>query len=280
MTTGRTRLCCLIGDPVVHSLSPRMFSAAFSKIKIDYAYMAFRVRPKDLLAAIRGLQALEFVGCNVTMPHKIAVVKHMDRLEGAARLIGSVNVVAYVNGELIGHNTDGSGVLAALDLERVEINKRRVLLVGYGGAARAVAFEMASNRKPAELLVAGRHRAKADGLAKELKPMVQARGVMLDDKVLLSQGADVIINATPMGMRPRIHECPIPEPLLGPEVTVLDLVYDPVETRLLHLAKERGCKVVNGLEVLVQQGAMTFKIWTGLNAPIEEMRKAAEGGIA
>jgi shikimate dehydrogenase len=256
-----------------------MFSAAFSKIKIDYAYLAFRVEPQDLPAALRGLQALEFVGCNVTMPHKIEVVKYIDGLEGAARLIGSVNVVANVNGELIGHNTDGLGVLAALDFGGVEIKKRRVLLVGYGGAARAVAFEMASKGKPAELIVAGRDQIKADSLAKELKHMVKARGVRLDDKVLASQGADVIINATPVGMHPRIHECPIAEPLLGPEVAVLDLVYDPVETRLLHLAKEKGCKVINGLEVLVQQGAMTFKIWTGLTAPIEEMRKAAGGAI-
>jgi len=278
LTTAKTRLCCLIGNPVSHSLSPAMFSAAFSKIKIDYAYLAFRVESQDLPAALRGLQALEFVGCNVTMPHKLEVVKYMNRLEGAARLIGSVNVVANVNGELIGHNTDGSGVLAALNFGEVEIKKRRVLLMGYGGAARAVAFEMASRGKPAELIIAGRDQTKADSLAKELKQMVKARGIRLDDKVLLSQSVDVIINATPVGMGPRIHECPVPESLLEPEVAVLDLVYDPVETRLLNLAKERRCREINGLEVLVQQGALTFNIWTGLNAPIEEMRKAVKRG--
>jgi shikimate dehydrogenase len=108
--------------------------------------------------------------------------------------------------------------------------------------------------------------------------MVKARGIRLDDKVLLSQSVDVIINATPVGMGPRIHECPVPESLLEPEVAVLDLVYDPVETRLLNLAKERRCREINGLEVLVQQGALTFNIWTGLNAPIEEMRKAVKRG--
>jgi len=278
MSTGRTRLCCLIGDPVVHSLSPRMFSAIFTKLNADYVYLAFRVSREDLRTALEGLRAIGFVGCNVTMPHKIEVVKYLDRLDEMAQLIGSVNVVANRGGELVGYNTDGAGALVSLDAEGVDVDNRRVLVVGYGGAARAVAFELAMRRKPAELLIAGRNQTKAAGLAEALGKMVRARAIALGQ--VETAEADVIINATPAGMYPRVEESPLPEAVLRRGVAVLDLVYDPVETKLLRLAREKGCKVINGLETLVQQGAMTFTIWTGLEAPIEEMRQAAREGLA
>jgi len=273
MTTGGTRLCCLIGDPVAHSLSPRIFSAIFSRLSMDYVYMAFRVRREDLGKALEGLRAVGFVGCNVTMPNKIGVVRYLDRLDEMARLIGSVNVVANRGGELVGYNTDGAGALASLDIEGVDVDNRRVLVVGYGGAARAVAFELAIKRKPAELLIAGRNQAKAAGLAKALEKTVCTRAIALGQ--VETAEADVIINATPAGMYPRVDESPLPETVLRRGVAVLDLVYNPVETKLLRLAREKGCKVINGLETLVQQGAMTFTIWTGLAAPMEEMRQAA-----
>ncbi len=279
MATGKTQLCCLIGDPVSHSLSPRMFSAAFEKVGLDWAYLAFKIKSGDLPAALKGLKVLGVVGFNVTMPHKIDVLKHLDGVKGVAHLIGSVNVVANCDGELLGYNTDGAGVLAALDHEGIEVNGRRVLLVGYGGAGRAVAFEIVSKKKPFELIIAGRDKEKADGLAKELGERIAVRGVSLGSIAATSQGADVIINATPVGMRNMAQGSPIPEELLQPRVAVLDLVYVPLETRLLNIARERGSKVIEGLEVLVQQGAMSFEIWTGHPAPVEEMRKAAREGI-
>jgi shikimate dehydrogenase len=273
MTTGGTHLCCLIGDPVAHSLSPRMFSAIFSKLNMDYAYLAFRVRRADLGKALEGLRAIGFVGCNVTMPHKIEVMKYLDSWDEMTRLIGSVNVVANRGGKLVGYNTDGAGALATLDIEGVDVDNQRVLVVGYGGAARAVAFELAMKKKPAELLIAGRDQAKAVGLAEALEKTICTKAMALDQVEAVE--TDVIINATPVGMYPRVEESPLPERVLRKGVAVLDLVYSPVETKLLRLAREKGCKVINGLEMLVQQGAMTFTIWTGLAAPIEEMREAA-----
>lgn len=276
MTTGGTRLCCLLGDPVEHSLSPRIFSAAFSATGVDCAYLAFRVRKDDLKIALDGLRAMGFMGCNVTMPHKIEVAKCVTRLEGTAGLVGSVNVISNQDGELVGSNTDGLGALVSLETNGVTLDGRRILLIGYGGVGRAVAFEVAKARRPAELMITGRDLAKASELARELGAFAKARALSLENM----ESADVIINATPVGMYPLVDELPLPESVLQPGTTVFDLVYHPLETKLLRLSSKKGCKTINGLEMLLQQGALTFEIWTGLKPPLREMRKAAMGGLA
>jgi len=321
VTTSRTRLCCLIGDPVDHSLSPQMFSAAFSSLGLDYAYLAFRVRREDLGVALEGLRATGFAGCNVTVPHKISVIRHLDRLDPHAELAGSVNVVANRGGELVGYSTDGEAALISLEANGVSIDGRRVLIVGYGGAARAVAFEIALKRKPERLLITGRDPAKASELAAELGRLTgaPASAAALDAVARGGEGggrevevkiemeekeageeragagagtgtgtgtgvgagaadADIIINATPSGMHPLVGECPLPAGALREGAAVLDLVYNPAETRLLRLAKERGCTAIDGLEMLVQQGARGFSIWTGIAAPVGVMREAVRGG--
>ncbi|MCS7098657.1 MAG: shikimate dehydrogenase [Candidatus Methanomethyliaceae archaeon] len=276
MTTAKTRLCCLIGDPIEHSLSPIMFTAAFSELKEDAVYLAFKVKKEDLKNAIDGLRAIGFLGCNVTMPHKIEVTKYLDKLEDTAKFVGSVNTIAERGGKLIGYNTDGKGVIASFENEGIEIHDKKVLIVGYGGAARSIAFEIVE-KKPSEVIIAGRDASKAKMLVDLIKGRVNAYEILMGD--LKKIGADIIINATPLGMRQRIEEIPIPEELLKKDVVVLDLVYDPIETKLLQLAKEKGCKIIDGLEPLVHQGAIAFKIWIGKDAPINIMRKAIREAI-
>ncbi|MBC7112466.1 MAG: shikimate dehydrogenase [Candidatus Methanomethyliales bacterium] len=276
MTTGRTRLCCLIGDPVEHSRSPAMFTAAFSELGEDCAYLAFRVKREDLKTTVDGLRAIGFLGCNVTMPHKTEIIKYLDELEGTAELVGSVNTILNNGGRLVGYNTDGKGVIGALEYCGVEISGKSVIIVGYGGAARGVAFELASTNKPSKILIAGRDPSKSKSLADLLRGGAYAEGLSLVDLSGIRK-VDLIINATPLGMRPRIDESPVPDHLLDVGVIVMDLVYDPIETKLLRLAKAKGCKVIDGLEPLVHQGAIAFTLWTGRTAPLETMRRAVRG---
>jgi shikimate dehydrogenase len=277
MAAGSQRLFCLIGDPVEHSASPHMFKAAFRKEGEGCAYLAFRVRSEDLGKAIEGLKAIGFAGCNVTIPHKLAVKKHLDRLDRSAEASGSVNVIAYANGELVGHNTDGAGAVAALEMEGVSLNGKRILLLGYGGASKAIAFEIAHGAKPEALIIAGRDASRASSLARELSQYVRSDALQLDDAGFA--GADVIINCTPVGMWPKTDASPLlPGALHGCE-TVMDLVYNPPETKLLRLARAQGCKTIGGIEMLVRQGARAFEIWLGKEAPIDEMRKAVKEAL-
>jgi shikimate dehydrogenase len=202
--------------------------------------------------------------------------KCLERLEGTASLAGSVNVISNEDGKLVGRNTDGRGALLSLEANGVPLDGRRILIVGYGGVARAVAFEIARTRRPGELIITGRDRAKASSLAGELGAFTRARAANPTDV----EGADVMINATPVGMRPFANELPLPESAIDSGMTVFDLVYNPLETRLLQISSERGCKTINGLEMLLYQGALAFEIWTGLKPPLKEMRRAAMEGLS
>lgn len=275
MTITRPRLCCLIGDPVEHSLSPLMFNSAFAAENMDMAYVAFCVGRADLGRAMEGLRALGFVGCNVTIPHKVEVMRHLDRLDESAEGPGSVNVVLNRGGELVGYSTDGHGAVKALERGGVRLEGKRVLLLGYGGGAMAVAFELAGTMKCAEILIAGRDPVKASALAGEVATLTRSRAITLGEAG--AAGADVMINCTPVGMWPHTDAAPVPAESIGMGTAVMDLVYNPAETKLLKMARARGCMVVGGLEMLVQQGAKAFEIWFGRAAPVEVMRKAVEG---
>jgi shikimate dehydrogenase len=275
MPLKKPRLCCLIGDPVEHSLSPLMFNSVFATEGMDCAYMAFRVGRADLSRALEGLRALGFVGCNVTIPHKVEVIKYLDRLDESAQGPGSVNAILNRGGELIGYSTDGYGVLKALEREGIRLEGTRILLLGYGGGARAVAFELARSLKRAEIMITGRDMAKASALAGELSALARTEALPLGN--VGSSGAGVIINCTPVGMWPNADESPLAAESISMGTAVMDLVYNPAETKLLKIAKARGCRTVGGLEMLVQQGARAFEIWFGRTAPVSMMRKAVEG---
>lgn len=275
--TSRTRLYGIIGDPVEHSLSPLMQNAALEAAGLDAVYLAFRVEPSSLHMAIEGFKAMGLSGFNVTIPHKVAVMRHLDHLEESAATIGAANTVVAHNGELIGHNTDGAGALAALRESGVEPSGMRVLLLGSGGAARALAFTLAETAESVTIL--NRTGSKAQTLAEDIRRVTGATSVIgggANPSTLRKAAArsNMVVNATSIEMNQNAGETPIARELLRPDMVVFDIVYSPLETRLLQDARRVEAKCVNGLTMLVWQGALAFKLWTGAEAPVSAMKEA------
>jgi len=303
-----TRLVGVIGDPVGHSLSPLLHNAAFAALDLDWAYVAFEVPPEEVAAAVAGVRALGIDGLSVTMPHKAAVAALVDRLSPAAEQLGAVNTVVRRGGRLAGETTDGAGLLAALRFdEGWEPAGRRCLLLGTGGAARAVALAL-GGAGVSQLLVAGRRLEMAAATALLAGPAGEIGTADQADSV------DTIINATPVGMAgaSRLAGGPVPDELdaarhrsagpgagpsldagaqpglpfgldparLGPDQLVVDLVYAPAVTPLLEAARGRGATAVNGLGMLIHQAALQFRLWTGEDPPLEVMSAAALSALA
>lgn len=277
MITGKTRVCGVIGEPIEHTLSPIMHNAAFQALNLDYVFLAFRVKSPEVETAVNGMRALNIRGLNVTMPHKTAVINHLDRVDLSAQIVNSVNTVLNKENLLFGFNTDGVGAVRALKENGVELKGRKVLLLGAGGAARAIAYAIA--KEADELAVLNRTVKQAQALAKLLeksfnKKIVSASLSPSDVQCNL-QDSDILINATSVGMKPKAEESPVPPKTLRKNLAVMDIVYNPLETKLAKDAKTAGAKVVSGIEMLIYQGAASFEIWTGKSAPVEVMRQAA-----
>jgi shikimate dehydrogenase len=275
--SGKTRVCGVIGDPIEHTLSPIMHNAAFKALKLDFAFLAFKVKAADVEKAVSGMRALGIHGLNVTMPHKSAVINYLDEVDQAAKAIGSVNTILNKDGRLFGFNTDGVGALQALRENGVEPRGKKVLLLGAGGAARAIAYTLA--READELVILNRTAKQAAELANLLKQTFDRKVVAdtLSPNAIKDtlQDSDVLINATSVGMKPNANQTPVAFEWLRPDLAVMDIVYNPVETKLAKDAKAAGAKVVSGFEMLIYQGAASFEIWTGHSAPVEVMRHAA-----
>jgi shikimate dehydrogenase len=275
--TGKTKICALIGDPVEHSMSPVMHNAAFKKLGLDYAYLAFRVSPPELGKAVAGLRALNAVGFNVTIPHKVSVIPFLDGLDPLAEKIGAVNTVVNTGGELRGYNTDAEGFLQALKEHGIKPKGKKIVVVGAGGAARAIAYILAG--KGADITIANRRQELdwaeniAETIAADLKKPVAVYD--LEDLGKAIEGADVLVNATSVGMSPNFNDSPVPEKLLKRIPAVFDIVYNPLETQLIKQAKAAGAAVVSGVDMLAWQGAMAFEKWTGRKAPVALMRQEA-----
>jgi shikimate dehydrogenase len=275
--SGKTRVCGVIGDPIEHSLSPIMHNAAFQALEMDYVYLAFKVKPACVPDAVEGMRALNIRGLNVTMPHKKAVMASLDRIDLSAQIIGSVNTILNKENLLFGFNTDGVGSVKALKENGVSLKGSKVLLLGAGGAARAIAYAMA--KEADELTVLNRTLKDAQTLAKLVENAASKRivsgSLSLEDIDANLQDSDILINATSVGMKPRPDQTPVPIELLRKNLAVMDIVYNPLETKLARDAKTLGAKVISGVEMLIYQGAASFEIWTGKSAPVEVMRKAA-----
>ncbi|WP_258359266.1 shikimate dehydrogenase [Moorella sulfitireducens (nom. illeg.)] len=270
-TTG---LVALIGYPVGHSLSPLMQNAAFASAGLDLVYLAFAVAPPDLPAALAGLKALGFMGANVTVPHKEAVIKYLDAVEPIAARIGAVNTIVNKDGRLTGYNTDAGGFLRSLREAGFDPAGKQAVILGAGGAARAVAFALAG-AGCAALTIANRTLEKAGCLAAELtglKVPVGACNLQEEELRPRIEGADLVVNATSAGMAPAVEAVPLPAAWLNSRQWVYDLVYNPLETKFLRQARQRGCRVISGLGMLLYQGAAAFTLWTGKTAPVEVMR--------
>jgi shikimate dehydrogenase len=263
--TGATRVVGIIGDPIGHSRSPAMHNAAFDALGLDWVYVAFPVARGEGSAAVRAVTTLGLAGLNVTMPHKANAAAACDDLAPDAAALGAVNTVVNVDGALVGHSTDGDGFLRALDDEGVEVAGLGVLVIGAGGAARAITHAL--GRVGAHVTVAAR-RPDAARSAASLAP--DADAVSLDG--IAVEGFDAIVNATPLGMDGEAP--PFDVTRLHPGQFIYDAVY-PVETPLLREARARGLRAAGGLGMLVHQGALSFSLWTGVAPPLDVMRAAA-----
>ncbi|MCK8826664.1 shikimate dehydrogenase [Natroniella acetigena] len=278
MINSSTKLVGLLGDPVEHSKSPLMHNAVFDQLGLNYRYLAFQVKAKEVKEALQGIRALGIKGVNVTIPHKEAVIKSLDELSKEAKLIGAVNTIENKQGELIGHNTDGQGFIRALG-EGVGFSAqgKKALIIGAGGAAKAVAFQLGLEGV-SQLYIANRTFETAVELVKNLEEKLslsKVEALTLQDKNLVDNlpELDLIVDTTPIGMYPQIDATPvIGDKLLKRTSLVTDLVYNPVETVLLKRAKSLGIKTVSGLGMLIYQGAIAFEIWTGQEAEIGTMR--------
>ena len=288
LISGKTGLMGLIGWPVSHSMSPAMHNAAVGALKLDVVYLPLPVAPGRLEAAVHGLPALGFLGVNVTVPHKQAVIPYLHHIEPAAHAIGAVNTIKISNVPeqspvLHGHNTDHSGFLADLRQQNIAVAGRDCLVLGAGGSARAMAYALA--RAGGRVCVYARRPEQAQrlvaDLAVHLGHVELKAAAWADLQGAVTFNAPLIVNTTPVGMYPHIDATPWPEHLAFPQNSlVYDLIYNPQETRFMQQARAAECRACNGLGMLLQQGALAFEILTGLKPPLEAMAAALTGEVA
>ncbi len=272
----KTQICAIIGNPVEHSLSPAIHNAGFAELDLNFAYVAFRV--EDVASAMAGMRALEnFRGMSVTIPHKIEIMKHMDEIPEVDRHIGSINTVINDNGRLRGLGTDGPGALKAITGAGVDTEGKNILMLGAGGASRAVSFTLAQQAKPAEILLLDIDKKILTDLTVDLTSGTEAniKAELMNEIVLATamERADIIIHGTPIGMHPKVDATLVPQELFRPGQVVFDIVYTPLETRLLREAKAKGLQTISGVEMFINQAVLQFEQFTGVNAPEEVMRR-------
>ncbi|MBB6020459.1 shikimate dehydrogenase [Paenibacillus sp. JGP012] len=266
----------VMGDPIAHSKSPAMHNAALQAAGVEGMYMPLHVKPDQLQAAVRGITALGYRGVNVTIPHKEQVMQYLDVIDESARLIGAVNTIVNDNGTLTGYNTDGMGYVRSLKEEAVpQIEGKRIAVLGAGGAARGVIYALALE-KPEQISILNRTADRAAALAEDLRNYnlgdISGSGMQGAQAVLAD--ADIVINTTAAGMHPHVHDLPVDPVWIREGAAVSDLIYNPLETRLLRESRMRGCTVHGGLGMFIYQGAIAFEHWLGIPAPIDTMRRA------
>jgi len=271
-----TQLCAVIGNPIAHSLSPAIHNAAFAARGLDYVYLAFSI--EDVGGVLAGMRAIpSFRGMSITIPHKVTAIQYVDEVEGIDRKIGSINTVINEGGRLLGFGTDGPGALKALRDAGVEPDGKRILLLGSGGAARAISFSLAFHTRHAELMLLDIQEAMLGQLTADLQAGTDAQitSAPLTEASLAAamEKANLIIHCTPVGMHPHEDASLIPVELFRPGQVVFDIVYTPLETKLIAGAKSRGLTVISGVEMFVNQAALQFERFSGVDAPVEVMRR-------
>jgi shikimate dehydrogenase len=281
MTTDMHPRVALLGWPLAHSVSPAMHNAAFAALRLDWRYELMPTEPGCVAEAIARLRAEGYRGANVTVPHKQAVMLHLDNLTAAAQEIGAVNSLVERQGQWIGHNTDAGGFATALTHAGFEILGCRAVVVGAGGGARAAVYGLLADGAE-NIVLLNRSLERAEALAYDLDcrdggvNRVELRPLAPDTLIEAARGADLLVNTTPLGMWPDVDASIWPEGVpLPAHLAVFDLVYNPYETRLLQQARASGARPIGGLEMLVRQGALAFELWTGKHAPLAIMRESA-----
>jgi shikimate dehydrogenase len=270
-----TKLVGLLGNPLGHSFSPAMHNKAFEILGLNYFYLPIEVSAIDLADVVRGISKMNFAGYNVTIPYKIHIMALIDQVDDLAKNIGAVNVVRLKNGISTGYNTDGEGFVRSLAAETGTcVRGKRFFIIGCGGAARAITMTLAF--KGAEkIFICNRTEQKAHDMVADINTKVRpcSEVVRMDPTEIRPrmQQAEVLINTTSIGMHPDEDRLPIAEELIPKGLIVSDIVYNPVKTKLLQVAEKKGCRIVNGLGMLVYQGVAGFKLWTGAEPPVEAM---------
>jgi shikimate dehydrogenase len=279
MISGKTRICALIGDPLEHTMSPAMHNAAFKKLGLDYIYLPFKVKPEKLTDAVAGLRALNVRGFNVTIPHKVSIIPWLDSLDPLAEKIGAVNTVVNDGGALKGYNTDAEGFLRALQGHGVAPRDKDIVILGAGGASRAISYVLAGEGARLTILNRRLELDWAEDIArlirKKLGREIKAGELNASALAQVLAKADILVNATSVGMSSESRNSPVPARFLKRRLVVFDIVYNPLETRLLKAAKSAGAKVIGGVDMLAWQGALAFEKWTSRPAPIDVMRREA-----
>ena len=279
--TGHTELIGLMAYPIRHSSSPAMHNEAFAYLGLDYAYLAFEVDNSTLEDAVKGLRALQLVGSNVSMPNKTVVHKYLDELSPAAELSGAVNTIVNDNGKLIGHITDGIGFMQSLKDNDIDVIGKKVTIAGAGGAATAIEIQAALDgvKELSIFNIKDKFWDNAVETVKKINERTSCHATLYDlnDLEVLKREIEdsyMFTNATGVGMKPLEGKAVIPDKsFLRPELIVTDTVYSPAETELLRMAKEVGCKRMNGFGMMLFQGAAAFELWTGKEMPIAHMKE-------
>jgi len=274
-----TKFIILLGNPLGHSISPPMHNRVFEKLDLDYCYLPVQVTPENLKAVFAGLTKMNVGGFNVTIPHKIRIIEHLDSLDPLAATIGAVNTICIKDGKTRGYNTDGEGFIQSLEEKgKIAVRGKKIFLIGCGGAARAIAMTLAF-RGAAEIFIGNRTLAKAEALATEINGKIRncAKAIKMLPEVQKEtiKSCDILVNCTSLGMHPQEEKSPIGAEAIFEHLVVADIVYNPHTTRLLAIARAKGCRIVHGLGMLIYQGAAAFKLWTGIDPLIPEMTETA-----
>ena len=263
-----TALYGVVGNPVRHSLSPALHNAALSASGLNALYLAFEI--EDIEECVKGIRAFGIKGTSITIPFKTAVMPFLDEIDPLAKRIGAVNTIVNDGGRLKGYNTDAIGALKALK-KKIELPGMTCLIIGAGGAAKAIGFML--KEQDVAVSIINRSRKRGEALARSLGcPFVPL------DEIRGAKGS-ILVQTTPVGMYPHIDQCPVPEHILEQGMVVMDIVYVPAETRLLKLAKNRGCVTISGVDMLIHQGAEQFRLWTGIDPPVPFMSNALKEAL-
>lgn len=276
MKNYRAELTGVFGDPVDDNPTGVVEEAAFAAKNLNYRYLTIKVLPEDLGKAMDSVKIFDMKGINLTMPHKIKVLPYLDELSPAAEIIGAVNTVIQKEGKLFGENTDGKGFVTALKNSGETLDKKNVTILGAGGAARAIAVECALNGV-AHINIINRSIEKGEELASliQMKTDSSAKYLNWKNNMAIPSDTDILINATSIGFSPNVTDKPdIDYTAITPEMCVCDVIFNPAETIFLKSAAENGAKTITGLGMLVQQAALNFTLWTGVEAPVDVMEDA------
>ncbi len=263
--SGKTKIAGIFGDPIEHTLSPAMHNSAFNSLGLDACYVPFRVAPDDLPSAVQAIRSLNMLGVNTTVPHKENVIPLLDKVNEEASFIGAVNTITNSGGILTGYNTDGRGFMSSLSEEKISVEGKNILIVGTGGASRAISYYL--SEKASSLSLFDIDSQKAEKLVSDLSQI--RSNVSLRESIQGGEKPDILINATPLGLKTE-DPLPISPDMIDSEMVICDLIYK--KTPLLKEAENRGAQSIDGSGMLLWQGVLAFELWTGMKPPVDLMR--------